>query len=104
MMPNAALNTGDGARASSPTVVIPSDRMRVASFGPTPHIDSHFERPERVAKAFLIESREPARLVHSGGHLRYQLVRPDTDRSAEMEALVDLGLDRARRRDRRLHA
>ena len=35
--PKAALRDGMGARARSPTVMIPSDRMRTASFGPTPH-------------------------------------------------------------------
>src|SRR2546422_951601 len=37
MIPNACLRTGSGAWARSPTVDIPSDRMRVASLGPTPH-------------------------------------------------------------------
>ena len=38
MTPKAPRSAGSGAWASSPTVEIPSDRMRVASLGPTPHI------------------------------------------------------------------
>jgi hypothetical protein len=100
MTPNARWSAGAGARASSPTVDIPSDRMRVASFGPTPHSSCTSRGQNTSRKRSSSSTVRPRGFCTPAAIFATSLLGPMPIDAPSANRASMLGLDRARELER----